>query len=66
MIFNLQVVLIQVALSTSEDNELEAQVSSIVGRINSKFGTIEYQPIIYLQQDISFQHYLALLSVRIC
>ncbi len=58
-----QIVLIQVALSTSEDNELEAQVSNIVGRINSKFGTIEYQPVIYLQQDISFPHYLALLSV---
>ncbi|KAI8901069.1 glycosyltransferase family 20-domain-containing protein [Globomyces pollinis-pini] len=58
-----KVVLIQVSLSTAEANELETKVSGIVGRINSKFGTIEYVPIVYLHQDISFNHYLALLTM---
>lgn len=34
-----------------------------MGRINSTFGTIEYSPVVYLQQDIDFSHYLALLSI---
>ncbi|KAJ1561955.1 Trehalose-6-P synthase/phosphatase complex subunit [Nowakowskiella sp. JEL0078] len=40
-----RVVLIQVALSTSEANENESNVSDVVARINSKFGTIEYTPV---------------------
>jgi trehalose 6-phosphate synthase/phosphatase len=59
----IQVVLIQVALSTTEENENECQVSDVVARINSKYGSIEYSPVVYLHQDISFSHYLALLSV---
>ncbi|KAJ3284561.1 threalose-6-phosphate phosphatase, partial [Blyttiomyces sp. JEL0837] len=31
--------------------------------INSKYGTIEYSPVVFLQQDISFTSYLALLTV---
>ncbi|KAJ3063253.1 hypothetical protein HDU99_004928, partial [Rhizoclosmatium hyalinum] len=61
--FQSKVVLIQVALSTTEENENESQVNEIVSRINSKFGTIEYLPVVYLQQNISFSHYLALLSI---
>ncbi|KAH6597260.1 hypothetical protein BASA50_004611 [Batrachochytrium salamandrivorans] len=58
-----RVVLIQVALSTTEANELETHVSDVVSRINSRFGGIAYVPVVYLQQDISFNHYLALLSI---
>jgi trehalose-6-phosphate synthase len=58
-----KVVLIQVALSTTEANENECMVSDVVARINSKFGSIEYLPVVYLHQDISFPHYLAMLSV---
>ena len=58
-----KVVLIQVALSTTEANENESQVWDVVARINATFGTIEYQPVVYLQQDISFENYLALLTV---
>ncbi|KAI9017165.1 glycosyltransferase family 20-domain-containing protein [Gaertneriomyces semiglobifer] len=58
-----KVVLIQVALSTTEANESETRVSDVVARINSRFGTIEYSPVIYLYQDISYSHYLAILSV---
>lgn len=59
------VVLIQVSLSTTEANENESNVSDVVARINSKYGTIEYSPVVYLHQDISFSHYLALLTVSI-
>ncbi|KAJ3340402.1 hypothetical protein HDU91_000858, partial [Kappamyces sp. JEL0680] len=58
-----KVVLIQVSLSTSEANESESNVSNVVARINSQFGTIEYVPVVYLHQDISFNHYLALLTM---
>lgn len=59
-----KIVLIQVALSTTEANENECYVSDVVARINSKFGSIEYMPVVYLHQDISFSHYLALLMVH--
>ncbi|KAJ3093109.1 hypothetical protein HK100_006771, partial [Physocladia obscura] len=58
-----RVVLIQVAFSTTEENENESQVSQIVSRINATFGSIEYSPVVFLQQNISFSHYLALLSI---
>ena len=58
-----KVILIQVALPTTEANENGVQVSDVVARINSKFGSIEYLPVLYLHQDLSFNHYLALLSV---
>ena len=58
-----KVVLIQVALSTTEANENECMVSDVVARINSKFGSIEHLPVVYLHQDISFTHYLALLTI---
>ncbi|KAJ3053207.1 hypothetical protein HK097_004803 [Rhizophlyctis rosea] len=58
-----KVVLIQVALSTTEANENESMVWDVVARINAGFGTIEYQPVVYLQQDIRFEDYLALLTI---
>ncbi|ORX50874.1 hypothetical protein DM01DRAFT_324296 [Hesseltinella vesiculosa] len=57
-----KVVLIQIALSTSEENELRAHISDVVSRVNSKFSNISYQPIVFLHQDISFPQYLALLT----
>ncbi|KAI8643620.1 glycosyltransferase family 20-domain-containing protein [Parasitella parasitica] len=57
-----KVVLIQIALSTSEQNELRAHISDVVSRVNSKFSNISYQPIVFLHQDISFSQYLALLT----
>ena len=42
---------------------MQRQVSDLVSRINSRFGTIEYTPVVYLHLDISFSHYLALLSI---
>ncbi|TPX57980.1 hypothetical protein PhCBS80983_g03460 [Powellomyces hirtus] len=57
------VVLIQVALSTTEANENECRVSDVVARINSRYGTLEHAPVVYLHQDISFSHYLALWTI---
>lgn len=58
-----KVVMIQVALSTTEQAELDATVSDIVTRVNSSWATLAYQPLVYLKQDISYPQYLALLTV---
>ena len=59
-----QVVLIQVALQTTESNELAGGVSDAVARINAAFSTLTYQPIVFLhKQDVTSSQYLALLTV---
>lgn len=61
---NFQVVLIQVALQTTESNELAGGVADVVSRINSRFSTLTYQPVVFLHtQDLTFSQYLALLTV---
>ncbi|KAJ2080730.1 Trehalose-6-P synthase/phosphatase complex subunit [Coemansia sp. RSA 988] len=60
--FAAKTVLIQIALTTDEHNELHVQVMDVVNRINSKFGTIEHQPVVFFHKDIPYSHYLALLS----
>ncbi|KAI2792681.1 Alpha,alpha-trehalose-phosphate synthase [Penicillium oxalicum] len=57
------VVLVQVASSASEVPELEAQVSKLAMHINAVFSTLTHQPLVFLQQDISYSQFLALLSV---
>ncbi|ROW00045.1 hypothetical protein VPNG_08325 [Cytospora leucostoma] len=57
------VILIQVALSSSEKSELDATVSDIVTRINSSYANLAYQPVVYLKQDIDYAQYLALLTI---
>ncbi|KAH6709053.1 glycosyltransferase family 20-domain-containing protein [Leptodontidium sp. MPI-SDFR-AT-0119] len=57
------VVMIQVATSTTEQAELDATVSDIVTRVNSSWANLAYQPLVYLKQDISYPQYLALLTV---
>ncbi|PFH45853.1 glycosyltransferase family 20 protein [Amanita thiersii Skay4041] len=62
--FQEKVVLIQVALQTTETNEFHSGVADIVSRINSKYSTLTYQPVIFLHtQDLTFNQYLALLTV---
>ncbi|PHH49627.1 putative alpha,alpha-trehalose-phosphate synthase [UDP-forming] 106 kDa subunit [Ceratocystis fimbriata CBS 114723] len=56
-------VLIQVALSGSEDPDLDATVSDIVTRVNSSWANLAYQPVVYLKQDIDYAQYLALLTI---
>ena len=60
----LQAVLIQVALQTTEENEIQGGVSDVVSHINSRFSTLTYQPVVFLHtQDLTFHQYLALLTV---
>lgn len=58
-----KVVMIQVALSSTESPDLDATVSDIVTRVNSSWANLAYQPVVYLKQDISYSQYLALLTV---
>jgi len=58
-----KVVLIQVALSSSEKTDLDSAVGDIVTRINSSWASLAYQPVLYLKQDIPYFQYLALLTV---
>jgi hypothetical protein len=56
--------MIQVALQTTEENELQGGVADVVSRINSRFSTLTYQPVVFLHtQDLTFSQYLALLTV---
>ncbi|CAJ2501254.1 Uu.00g041070.m01.CDS01 [Anthostomella pinea] len=58
-----KVVLIQVALSTSEKSDLDAAVGDIVTRVNSSWANLAYSPVVYLKQDIPYPQYLALLTI---
>lgn len=59
-----KVVLIQVALATTEENEEAAASTEVVARINKMYSTLTYQPVVFLHvQDITFSQYLALLTV---
>jgi trehalose 6-phosphate synthase/phosphatase len=64
--FKDQVVLIQIATSSTEDPELSATVADIVTRINSSHSTLAHQPVVFLKQDIDFAQYLALLTIADC
>ncbi|KZV93676.1 hypothetical protein EXIGLDRAFT_673899 [Exidia glandulosa HHB12029] len=59
-----KVVLIQVALSTSEENEFHGHVADVVSRVNSRFASLTYQPIVFLHtHELTFSQYLGLLTV---
>ncbi|KAH9476749.1 Putative alpha,alpha-trehalose-phosphate synthase [UDP-forming] 106 kDa subunit [Psilocybe cubensis] len=62
-----KVVLIQIALQTSSPNEQAATssgITEIISRINARFSTLTYTPIVFLHtQDLTFSQYLALLEV---
>jgi trehalose 6-phosphate synthase len=62
-----KVVLVQVAVPSREDVEeyqnLRAVVNELVGRINGKFGTIEFMPIHFLHQSVPFEELTALYAV---
>lgn len=63
--FQGKVVLIQVALQTTDLNEHAAGgVADVVSRINGRFSSLTYQPVVFLHtQDLTFSQYLALLKV---
>jgi trehalose 6-phosphate synthase len=62
-----KVVLVQVAVPSRQDVEeyqnLRAVVNELVGRINGKFGTVEFMPIHFLHQSVNFEELTALYAV---
>ncbi|CAB4433291.1 unnamed protein product [Rhizophagus irregularis] len=62
-----KVVLVQVAVPSRQDVEeyqnLRANVNELVGRINGKFGTVEFMPIHFMHKSIPFEELVALYSV---
>ncbi|KAI1162761.1 glycosyl transferase [Nemania serpens] len=62
-----KVVLVQVAVPSRQDVEeyqnLRAVVNELVGRINGKFGTVEFMPIHFLHQSVNFDELCALYAV---
>ncbi|RMJ24274.1 alpha,alpha-trehalose-phosphate synthase subunit [Aspergillus sp. HF37] len=59
-----KVVLVQVAVPSRQDVEeyqnLRAVVNELVGRINGKFGTVDYMPIHFIHKSVSFEELIAL------
>ncbi|PYH33346.1 glycosyltransferase family 20 protein [Aspergillus neoniger CBS 115656] len=59
-----KVVLVQVAVPSRQDVEeyqnLRAVVNELVGRINGKFGTVDYMPIHFMHKSVSFDELIAL------
>ncbi|OQD74713.1 hypothetical protein PENANT_c169G01313 [Penicillium antarcticum] len=62
-----KVVLVQVAVPSRQDVEeyqnLRAVVNELVGRINGKFGTVEYMPIHFLHRSVNTDELIALYAV---
>ncbi|KAK2784620.1 Trehalose-6-P synthase/phosphatase complex synthase subunit [Emmonsiellopsis sp. PD_33] len=62
-----KVVLVQVAVPSRQDVEeyqnLRAMVNELVGRINGKFGTVEFMPIHFLHKSVNFDELIALYAV---
>jgi trehalose 6-phosphate synthase len=62
-----KVVLVQVAVPSRQDVEeyqnLRAVVNELVGRINGKFGSVEFTPIHFLHKSIDFEELISLYAV---
>ncbi|KAK9366476.1 glycosyl transferase [Lipomyces kononenkoae] len=62
-----KVVLVQVAVPSRQDVEeyqnLRAVVNELVGRINGRFGTIEFTPIHFMHRSVNFDELVALYAV---
>lgn len=62
-----KVVLVQVAVPSRGDVEeyqnLRASVNELVGRVNGRFGTVEYVPIHFMHKSIPFDEMCALYAV---
>ncbi|KAL2801686.1 glycosyl transferase [Aspergillus granulosus] len=62
-----KVVLMQVAVPTREDVEeyqsLKTEVNELVGRLNGKYGSIEFSPVSFLNRSLDFEEIVALYAV---
>ena len=61
-----KVVLVQIATSTNSNEELQNSINSNITSINSEWGSLSHQPDIYLNRDIDFAQYMALLAIADC
>ncbi|KIO24184.1 glycosyltransferase family 20 protein [Tulasnella calospora MUT 4182] len=64
--FRGKVVLVQIALSTTSENENMASdaLSTAISRINARFSSLSYTPVVLLHtSELNFNQYLALLTV---
>jgi len=63
----LQVVLVQLAVPSLQDVEeyqnLRSTVNELVGRINGRFGTVEFMPIHFMHKSLGFDELCALYAV---
>lgn len=59
--------LVQVAVPSRTDVEeyqnLRANVHELVGRINGKFGTVDYMPIHFMNKSVQFEELVALYTI---
>ena len=62
-----RLVLVQIAVPSREDVEeyqnLRTKVNELVGYINGKFGTVEYQPVRFIHRAMPFDNLIALYKV---
>lgn len=62
-----KVILVQVAVPSRGDVEeyqnLRANVNELIGRINGKFGTVEFVPIHFLHKSVTFEELISLYSL---
>ncbi|KNC98814.1 alpha,alpha-trehalose-phosphate synthase [UDP-forming] 1 [Spizellomyces punctatus DAOM BR117] len=62
-----KVVLVQVAVPSRQDVEeyqhLQRVVNELVGRINGRFGTVEYAPIHFMHKSVPFDELVSLYAV---
>ncbi|KAJ3085341.1 Trehalose-6-P synthase/phosphatase complex synthase subunit [Quaeritorhiza haematococci] len=62
-----KVVLVQVAVPSRQDvgeyQHLQTVVNELVGRINGRFGTVEYMPIHFMHKSVNFEELVALYAV---
>ncbi|CAE7184659.1 unnamed protein product [Rhizoctonia solani] len=63
----LEVVLVQLAVPSRQDVEeyqnLRSTVNELVGRINGRFGTVEFMPIHFMHKSLAFDELCALYAV---
>ncbi len=62
-----KIVLVQIGVpsrtTVDQYKMLISQTNELVGRINGKYGTVEYSPIVFINQSVSFEDLCALYTV---
>lgn len=62
-----KIVLVQIGVPSrtevDEYKKLISQTNELVGRINGKYGTVEYSPIVFINQSVNFDDLCALYTI---